>query len=57
MAITFRKVAMSSGVSNIITPVIIIRFVGRSMRSHAVSTRDIGDLRILVRASAMSPPQ
>ncbi len=32
----------SSGPANISTPVIIIRLVGRSMRSHAVSTLDIG---------------
>src|SRR5690606_37010062 len=50
---TRRRVRMSSGVSNIITPVIIIRLVGRSMRSQAVSTRDIGTLRSLLRPSAM----
>src|SRR6478752_6289347 len=33
--------------SNIITLVIIIRLVARSMRSHAVSTRDIGSRRFL----------
>src|SRR3990167_4949562 len=39
--------SMSIDSSNIITLVIIIRLVARSMRNHAVSTRDIGSRRIL----------
>src|SRR5688500_18125952 len=42
LAMIFFRLSIAIGVSNIMTPVIIIRLVGRSMRSHAVSTRDIG---------------
>src|SRR5688572_31419967 len=42
LAMTFLSWSMDIGVPNIITPVIIIRLVGRSMRSQAVSTRDMG---------------